>query len=82
MAASPDLPPRLMRKFLRRTVLSLLFLGVVLFGAAGTLNWPQAWVYLALAAAMSFGGGFWLARHDPGLLAERLGSLIQREQKG
>jgi hypothetical protein len=71
-----------MRKFIRRTVLSLLFLGVVLFGAAGTLNWPQAWVYLALAAAMSFGGGFWLARHDPGLLAERLGSLIQREQKG
>ena len=32
----------LMRKFMRRTVLSLVFLGVVLFGAAGTLNWPQA----------------------------------------
>jgi protein-S-isoprenylcysteine O-methyltransferase Ste14 len=30
---------------------------------------------------MSFGGGFWLARHDPALLAERLGSLIQRDQK-
>ena len=71
-----------MRTFIRRTVLWLLFLGVVLFGAAGTLNWPEAWVYLALAAAMSFGGGFWLARHDPALLAERLGSLIQREQKG
>jgi hypothetical protein len=71
-----------MRKFIRRTVLWLLFLGVVLFGAAGTLNWPEAWVYLALGAAMSFGGGFWLARHDPALLAERLGSLIQREQKG
>lgn len=82
MTASPDLPPHLMRKFIRRTVLSLLFLNVVLFGAAGTLNWPEAWVYLALAAAMSFGGGFWLARHDPALLAERLGSLIQREQKG
>jgi protein-S-isoprenylcysteine O-methyltransferase Ste14 len=71
-----------MRKFIRRTMLWLLFLGVVLFGAAGTLNWPEAWVYLALAAAMSFGGGFWLACHDPALLAERLGSLIQREQKG
>ena len=82
MTAPPDLPPHLMRKFIRRTVLSLLFLNVVLFGAAGTLNWPEAWVYLALAAAMSFGGGFWLARHDPALLAERLGSLIQREQKG
>jgi protein-S-isoprenylcysteine O-methyltransferase Ste14 len=33
-------------------------------------------------AALSFGGGYWLARHDPGLLAERLGLLIQRGQKG
>ena len=72
----------LRRKFIRRTMVSLLFLGVILFGAAGTLNWPQAWVYLALTAAMSFAGGFWLARHDAGLLNERLGSLIQREQKG
>ena len=70
-----------MRKFLRRTVLSLVFLGVILFGAAGTLAWPQAWIYLALAAIMSFGGGFWLARHDPALLAERLRPLIQRDQK-
>jgi protein-S-isoprenylcysteine O-methyltransferase Ste14 len=71
-----------MRKFIRRTALSILFLFAVLFGAAGTLHWPQAWVYLAFTAAMSFGGGYWLARHDPALLAERLGSLIQREQKG
>ncbi|MGH6832439.1 MAG: methyltransferase family protein [Methyloceanibacter sp.] len=82
MIASPTASRDLMRKFIRRTVVSLLFLGVVLFGAAGTLNWPQAWVYLAFTAAMSFAGGFWLARHDPALLAERLGSLIQREQKG
>ena len=70
-----------MRKFLRRTVLSLVFLGVILFGAAGTLAWPQAWIYLALTAIMSIGGGFWLARHDPALLAERLRPLIQRDQK-
>lgn len=70
-----------MRKFLRRTVLSLVFLGAILFGAAGTLAWPQAWIYLALAAIMSIGGGFWLARHDPALLAERLRPLIQRDQK-
>ena len=70
-----------MRKFMRRTLVALVFLGVILFGAAGTLNWPQAWVYLAFTAAMSFAGGFWLARHDPDLLNERLGALIQREQK-
>ncbi|MBC8019620.1 MAG: isoprenylcysteine carboxylmethyltransferase family protein [Methyloceanibacter sp.] len=72
----------MMRKFIRRTTVSLLFVGAILFGAAGTLNWPEAWIYLALAAAMSFGGGFWLARRDPALLSERLGSLIQPEQKG
>ncbi len=42
---------------------------------AGTLRWPGAWIYLAWAAIISFGGGFWLARHDPALLNERLGSL-------
>ena len=78
---SPDSHRALMRKFVRRTAGSLVFLGVILFGAAGTLNWPEAWIYLALTATMSFGGGFWLARHDPALLRERLGSLIQRDQK-
>jgi hypothetical protein len=78
---SPDSHRALMRRFLRRTVLSLVVLGVILFGAAGTLDWPEAWVYLALTAVMSFGFGAWLGRHDPALLAERLGSLIQRDQK-
>ena len=82
MNASLTASRDLMRKFIRRAALSVLFVGVILFGAAGTLNWPQAWVYLALTAAMSFAGGFWLARHDADLLNERLGSLIQREQKG
>ena len=81
MNASLTPSPDLMRKFTRRTLISLVFLGVVLFGAAGTLNWPQAWVYLAFTAALSFAGGIWLARHDPDLLNERLGALIQREQK-
>jgi len=74
---SPDSHRALIRKFVRRTAGSLVFLGVILFGAAGTLNWPEAWIYLALTATMSFGGGFWLARHDPALLRERLGSLKQ-----
>ena len=74
--------PELMRKFIRRTTLSLIFLAAVLFGAAGSFDWPEAWIYLAFTALLSFGGGLWLARRDPGLLAERLGSLIQRDQKG
>ncbi len=82
MDKSSPAPADLMRKMILRTTIWLIVLGVVLFGAAGTLRWPQAWVYLVWAAIISFGGGFWLARYDPALLNERLGSLIQREQKG
>jgi protein-S-isoprenylcysteine O-methyltransferase Ste14 len=81
MANEPDLQSEVTRRFLVRTVLYLVVIGAILFGAAGTFHWPEAWIYLALSAALSFGGGLWLARHDPGLLAERLGSLIQRDQK-
>jgi protein-S-isoprenylcysteine O-methyltransferase Ste14 len=81
MAKDRDLQSEVTRRFLVRTVLYLVVIGAVLFGAAGTFAWPQAWIYLALNAALSFGGGLWLTRHDPGLLAERLGSLIQRDQK-
>jgi protein-S-isoprenylcysteine O-methyltransferase Ste14 len=82
MHATPPPSPELMLKFIRRTVLSLLALAAILFGAAGTFDWPQAWIYLGFTAVLSIAGGFWLARRDPALLAERLGSLIQREQKG
>ena len=73
MANEPALQTEVTRRFLVRTVLYLVVIGAILFGAAGTLHWPEAWIYLALSAALSFGGGLWLARHDPGLLAERLG---------
>ena len=34
-----------------------------------------------MTAIVSIGGGLWLARHDPALLAERLKPMIQRDQK-
>lgn len=82
MTPSPLSQSDLMRKFLVRTTIWFILLGLLLFGAAGTFRWPEAWIYLVWAAAISFGGGYWLARHDPGLLNERLGSLVQRHQKG
>jgi len=57
-----------------------LIFGALLFGAAGTLVWPAAWVYLGLF----FGGAGWitaeLARNDPALLAERMRSPMQKDQ--
>src|SRR5262245_65503203 len=81
MTASPEFQSALIGKFIRRTVMSLVLVGVVLFGAAGTLNWPEAWLYLAFASVISFGAGLWMARNDPALLSERLRSPFQREQK-
>lgn len=57
-----------------------LVFAVLLFGSAGTLAWPAAWVFLVLF----FGSGALitraLARDDPALLEERMKPLIQKGQ--
>jgi protein-S-isoprenylcysteine O-methyltransferase Ste14 len=61
-------------------VQGILFFALPLFGAAGTLAWPAAWIYIALV----FGAGvvitLILAKRDPALLAERMKPLIQKDQ--
>jgi protein-S-isoprenylcysteine O-methyltransferase Ste14 len=58
------------------------FMGILLFGAAGTFRWAAGWVFLAEAEVMSVLIGNWLARHDPGLLEERMKFPVRREQPG
>lgn len=55
-------------------------MGALLFAAAGSLQWPGAWAYLIASAVLGPLCGWWLARIDPGLLAERLRPVIQRDQ--
>ena len=45
--------PGLMRKFVVRTTLWIIFLGIVLFGTAGTMHWPQGWIYLGFLSVVS-----------------------------
>jgi protein-S-isoprenylcysteine O-methyltransferase Ste14 len=74
-------PPRnLTLRLLVQTCLWLALMAMLLFAAAGTLAWVQAWVFLAIFAVGSAGFGAWLGRRDPGLLAARLGSINQRGQ--
>jgi protein-S-isoprenylcysteine O-methyltransferase Ste14 len=68
-------------KMIISTTLWLAAMAALLFVAAGTAAWPQGWIFIALMGAAGFGGGFWLARRDPALLAERLGSPLQRDQE-
>jgi protein-S-isoprenylcysteine O-methyltransferase Ste14 len=55
--------------------------GALLFAAAGTWRWPQAWILIVEMATSGLAIGLWLARHDPGLLAERLAPPIQHGQE-
>jgi protein-S-isoprenylcysteine O-methyltransferase Ste14 len=58
----------------------LLLFAVPLFAAAGTLAWPEAWVFLGIFLVGTLAISRMLMVHDPALLAERLRPLAQRDQ--
>jgi protein-S-isoprenylcysteine O-methyltransferase Ste14 len=64
-----------------RTALWLIALGAILFVAAGELDWPQAWVFMAENVVSSVVVGSWLARHDPALLKARTSRSFHKDQK-
>jgi protein-S-isoprenylcysteine O-methyltransferase Ste14 len=70
----------MVKRLVLQTAVWLAAMGVLLFGAAGTLAWPAGWWYLIETGALSLWIGLWLARHDPGLLAERLAPIVQAQQ--
>ncbi|HEY0181803.1 MAG TPA: isoprenylcysteine carboxylmethyltransferase family protein [Rhodopila sp.] len=65
---------------LLQTVVWLVVLAAILFGAGGGWDWPEAWAYLALSAVSALLIGVWLQRHDPALLEARL-SRFHRDQE-
>ncbi|WP_407160107.1 methyltransferase family protein [Bradyrhizobium sp. STM 3557] len=56
------------------------FMGVIIFGAAGTLHYAGGWLYLGEMVAFSMIFGAYAMRVDPGLLRERLKPPLQKEQ--
>jgi len=77
MSASASLTARM----LIQTVVWLAVTGVLLFGSAGTLGWPQAWIYLAEIGVLGLTSGFAIGKRDPALLRERMAAPIQKGQK-
>jgi protein-S-isoprenylcysteine O-methyltransferase Ste14 len=63
-----------------QTVVVLVAMAALLFGPAGTADWPGAWVFLGEMAAASLATGAWLARHDPALLKERMSGMFRPGQ--
>jgi protein-S-isoprenylcysteine O-methyltransferase Ste14 len=50
----------------------LIVMGALIFGAAGTVNYWQAWMFLACYFAASLIVSIWLMRKDPALLERRM----------
>ena len=71
----------LITRMLVQTVIWLAITGALLFGSAGTLRWPQAWIFLAELGGLGLISGFAIAKRDPALLRERMAAPIQRDQK-
>ena len=63
-----------------QTIVWFGFMGVIIFGAAGTIDYAGGWLYLSEMIAISVIGGLYMARVDPGLLRERLKPPIQKDQ--
>ena len=67
-------------KLLLQNTFFVILFGILLFGSAGSFNWPAAWVILFVNATLGPTCGLWLAKTDPALLAERLRPTFQADQ--
>ncbi|MDE5452208.1 DUF1295 domain-containing protein [Bradyrhizobium sp. CSA112] len=67
-------------KLLLQNTIVVIAMGALLFAAAGSLDWPAAWVMLIVSAILGPACGLWLARTDPALLAERMRPTFQADQ--
>lgn len=63
-----------------QTFMWIALMAALLFVPAGTAAWPEAWIFLGIIGAIGSAAGLWFARHDPGLLRERLASPLQAGQ--
>lgn len=72
----------LVSRLVSKTAFWLLINAALLFVPAGTINWPEAWVFLVETCLIGIASGLIIAKHDPALLEERMKPMMQKEQKG
>jgi protein-S-isoprenylcysteine O-methyltransferase Ste14 len=70
----------MLRRVIIQTTIWLAIMAALLFAPAGTLAWPQAWVYIAVMGGGSILVSAWLYVHDPALLRQRMAAPVQRAQ--
>jgi protein-S-isoprenylcysteine O-methyltransferase Ste14 len=64
-----------------RIVLGILFFSAFFFGTAGTWNWPEAWLLIAIQFAVSIAMSIWLLQYNPELMRDRL-TFMKKSAKG
>jgi protein-S-isoprenylcysteine O-methyltransferase Ste14 len=69
-----------MRRVVIRIVADTVLVGTVLFVAAGTPEWPRAWVLLAVLLVVRLCSALAVFRVNPTLLVERATVLVHRGQ--
>lgn len=72
---------QLVRTLILQLLLWSAISGAILFTGAGTLRWPEGWVFLALWFAAGLASSLALARDNPEILKERMRPLRQEDQK-
>ena len=58
-----------------RLVAGIAIMSAAFFGSAGTLAWPEAWLYMILQYSFSTMLAIWLKKHNPDLLRDRMAFL-------
>ena len=69
-----------MLRVMVRLVVDAVLVAILLFVSAGTLAWRRAWVLLAVLLLVRTIGAYAVYRVNPGLLRERVGLPIHKEQ--
>lgn len=71
MVASKSSPGAILARALIRFGMLLVLFPAILFGSAGTLDWPMGWAYIIVSLAFVVGGRIVLVRRSPDLALER-----------
>ncbi len=68
-------------KLIVRFVSGLVVIGAILFGTAGTFDWPEAWIYIVIQFGWSIALSVFLWNHDIDLLKDRM-KFTKKSAKG
>jgi len=55
-----------------RLIIGIAIMSAAFFGSAGTLDWPEAWLYMISQFAFSGAVALWLKKKNPDLLKDRM----------